>query len=164
MATLHARFKRRGVRWAIACLFLLGLFFAGYRIYDSHWISRAERKQAIRAIYSIDSMNDALEMPKGAYLVREDEAEKRLSDTDIAADTHKDRMVAASVEAYFDIVQDQRRSLDIDQSVAETERSFPQSAALSVLQTKEDEASEKSRQSYSDARNGIRSHLMSELE
>lgn len=161
MATFSARFNRRSVRWTVACLLLLGLIWAGYRIYDGHWVTRSERTQAIRAVYSIDSMNDALEMPKGIYVAREDEAEKRLSDTRIAA---KDQIVAASVEAYFSIVQIQRHYLDIEQSISTSEQSFPHSSALSVYQAKEDEAHEKSRESYNDARNGIRSHLMSELE
>lgn len=125
MTTLGAGFKRRGVRWAVACLFLLGLFFVGYRVYDSHCISRGERKQAIRAVYSIDSMNDALEMPKGAYLLREDEAEKRLSDTHIAARTQKDKMVAVSLDVYFSMVQDQRHYSEIEQSISQSVQSFP---------------------------------------
>jgi len=157
-------FNRRGVLWIAVCLLGLGLSWAGYRIYDGHWVTRSERKQAIRAIYSVDSMNDALEMSRGAYMSREDEAEKRLSEARVAAATHKDRMIAASVEAYFSIVQDQRHFIDIEQSVSQSERSLPQSPALSGLQAREDEAREKSRQNYDNARNGIRSHLMDELE
>lgn len=107
--------NRAGARWIAVSLLLFGAVLVAYRLYTKNFVSGAERKAAIRAVYGIDSM-DVSEISKRDYSRREGQARKLIANAHIAARTKKDKIIAMYLDMYFSSVQLERGGSDLEDS------------------------------------------------